>query len=138
MPTPTRRRRLTDAYSFPGFRPQLTVRGVFGDPKMRVVTLTRQSKNPPVAPAARVDDGLLDLVTIEEVGLLKALFKIVKLYRGTLLGEAVVRHLRSATLRIDADPPAEVEAEGQIVGRTPAVFSVLPGALEVVVPREAG
>ena len=91
-----------------------------------------------VAPAARVDDGLLDLVTIDEVGLLRALLKIAKLYRGTLLGDAVVRHVRSATLRIDADPPAEVEAEGQIVGRTPAVFSVLPGALEVVVPREAG
>ena len=69
---------------------------------------------------------------------LRALLKIAKLYRGTLLGDAVVRHVRSAHLRIDADPPAEVEAEGQIVGRTPAVFSVLPGALEVVVPREAG
>jgi diacylglycerol kinase (ATP) len=91
-----------------------------------------------VAPAARVDDGLLDLVTIDEVGLLRALFKIAKLYRGTLLGDAVVRHARSAQLRIDAHPPAEVEAEGQIVGRTPAVFSVLPGALAVVVPREAG
>ena len=91
-----------------------------------------------VAPAARVDDGLLDLVTIDEVGLPGALFKIAKLYRGTLLGDPVVRHVRSATLRIDADPPADVEAEGQIVGRTPAVFSVLPGALEVVVPREAG
>ena len=91
-----------------------------------------------VAPAARVDDGLLDLVTIDEVGLLRALLKIAKLYRGTLLGDAVVRHLRSAHLRIDADPSAEVEAEGQIVGRTPAVFSVLPGALKVIVPRAAG
>jgi diacylglycerol kinase family enzyme len=91
-----------------------------------------------VAPAARVDDGLLDLVTIDEVGLFSALRKIVKLYRGTLLDDAVVRHARSAHVRIDSDPPAEVEAEGQIVGRTPAVFSVLPGALKVVVPREAG
>jgi YegS/Rv2252/BmrU family lipid kinase len=91
-----------------------------------------------VAPAARVDDGLLDLVTIDEVGFASALLKIAKLYRGTLLGDAVVRHVRSAHLRIDSDPPAEVEAEGQLVGRTPAVFSVLPGALKVVVPREAG
>ena len=91
-----------------------------------------------VAPTARVDDGLLDLVTIDEVVLASALLKIAKLYRGTLLGDAVVRHVRSRQLRIDADPPADVEAEGQIVGRTPAVFSVLPGALDVVVPREAG
>jgi len=31
-----RRRRLWDAYAFPGFHPQLTVRGVFDDPKARV------------------------------------------------------------------------------------------------------
>jgi len=32
-----RQRRLWDAYAFPGFRPQSTVRGVFGDPKARVI-----------------------------------------------------------------------------------------------------
>jgi len=87
-----------------------------------------------VAPAARVDDGLLDLVTIDEVGLLRALLKIAKLYRGNLLGDAVARHVRTTRVRIDAEPPAEVEAEGQIVGQTPVVFSVLPSALKVVVP----
>ena len=37
-------RRLWDAYAFPGFRPRPTVRGVFGDPKARVITLERRSK----------------------------------------------------------------------------------------------
>lgn len=87
-----------------------------------------------VAPVALVDDGLLDLVTIDEVGWLRALTKIAKLYRGTILEDSVVRHVRAPTVRIDAEPPADVEAEGQIVGRTPAMFSVLPGALRVVRP----
>src|SRR3979411_3548176 len=39
-----RSRRLWDTYSFPGFRPEQTVRGVFGDPKARVITLKRRSK----------------------------------------------------------------------------------------------
>jgi len=39
-----RKRRLWDAYAFDGFRPQPTVRGVFGDPKARVITLVRRSK----------------------------------------------------------------------------------------------
>ena len=39
-----RLRRLWDTYSFAGFRAQPTVRGIFGDPKARVVTLTRRSK----------------------------------------------------------------------------------------------
>src|SRR3954449_2965326 len=39
-----RSRRLWDTYSFPDFRPEQTVRGVFGDPKARVITLKRRSK----------------------------------------------------------------------------------------------
>jgi hypothetical protein len=39
-----RARRLTDAYAFPGFRPQTLVRGIFGDPKARIVALVRRSK----------------------------------------------------------------------------------------------
>ena len=37
-------RRLLDAYRFPGFRPQATIKGVFGDPKARVVSLVRRGK----------------------------------------------------------------------------------------------
>jgi YegS/Rv2252/BmrU family lipid kinase len=87
-----------------------------------------------VAPVARVDDGLLDLVTIDDVGWLRALTKIAKLYRGTILDDPIARHVRTPTVGIDAEPPADIEAEGQIVGRTPAVFSVLSGALGVVRP----
>ena len=45
-----RKRRLWDAYAFQGFRPLHTVRGVFGDPKARVITLVRRSKKTPVGP----------------------------------------------------------------------------------------
>src|ERR1022692_2726896 len=40
-----RQRRLWDTYTFLGFRPQPTVRGVFGDPKARIITLARRAKN---------------------------------------------------------------------------------------------
>ncbi len=52
-----RKRRLTDAYVFPGFRPQPTVRGVFGDPKACVITLVRRSKKQSVAAAAAFSPG---------------------------------------------------------------------------------
>ena len=45
-----RKRRLWDAYAFPMFRPQPTVRGVFGDPKARVITLNRRTKKQSAAP----------------------------------------------------------------------------------------
>jgi hypothetical protein len=38
------KRRLWDAYAFPDFRPEGTVRGIFGDPKARIIRLRRRSK----------------------------------------------------------------------------------------------
>src|SRR5271155_5075917 len=45
-------RRLSEGYSFAGFRARETVRGVFGDPDVRVVTLDRSSKKRLAAVAA--------------------------------------------------------------------------------------
>jgi len=42
--------RLPDAYRFPGFFPELIVRGLFGDPKARIVSLRRRRKKRPAAP----------------------------------------------------------------------------------------
>jgi hypothetical protein len=38
------RRRLSDTYRFTGFRALEQIKGVFGDPRARVVTLVRRSK----------------------------------------------------------------------------------------------
>ncbi|HEX9206616.1 MAG TPA: diacylglycerol kinase family protein [Steroidobacteraceae bacterium] len=86
-----------------------------------------------VAPVAELDDGRLDVVTIDEVGLLRALPKLVKLYRGSILADPLVSHRAVRTVRIDADPEVAVEADGQLVGRTPAVFSLQRQALQVIV-----
>jgi YegS/Rv2252/BmrU family lipid kinase len=82
-----------------------------------------------VAPTARQDDGAFDLVTIADVGLLRALPKLAKLYTGRLLGDALVTHRLVRQVRIDAQPVAGIEADGQWIGRTPAVITVQPGAL---------
>ena len=85
-----------------------------------------------IAPAARQDDGALDLVTIDDAGLLRVLPKLAKLYLGNLLGDPLVRHSRVTRVRIDADPVAGIEADGQFVGRTPAVFTLERGALRTL------
>jgi len=42
--------RLPDTYRFPGFRPEAIVRGIFGDPKARIVSLRRRRKKRPAVP----------------------------------------------------------------------------------------
>jgi YegS/Rv2252/BmrU family lipid kinase len=86
-----------------------------------------------VAPTARPDDGLFDVIAIREVALGAALMKLAKLYCGTILGDRVVRHWRTAAVSIDASPPAAVQADGQLVGMTPAQFSIRRQAVQVVI-----
>jgi len=48
MPKSLRGPELRDAYRFAGFVPAAIVRGVFGDPQVRVLTLRRRQKKQPV------------------------------------------------------------------------------------------
>jgi hypothetical protein len=47
------KRQLTEAYRFPSFRPLSIIHGIFGDPKARVVRLSRRGKKQNVGPAAK-------------------------------------------------------------------------------------
>jgi transposase len=47
-------------YCFPGFRPEQTVCGVFGDPKARVIKLHRRSKKTACGCCGRVQMGWYD------------------------------------------------------------------------------
>ena len=87
-----------------------------------------------VAPGARTDDGLLDVVTVGEIGRLELLLNVRRLFDGTLPQYHKVRVTRSGCVRVEADPPAQVEADGELLGETPVTFSVLPGAARVIVP----
>jgi diacylglycerol kinase (ATP) len=86
------------------------------------------------APRARVDDGLMDLVTVDHLGVLPALQRLPRLYTGSILADRAVRFRQCPAVTIDADPPAGVEADGQLLGRTPATVRVLPGAIDFIVP----
>jgi diacylglycerol kinase (ATP) len=85
-----------------------------------------------VAPGARLDDGRFDIVTIEALSLWQALPKLARLYTGALLRDPAVRRNVVTRVTVDADPAAGIEADGQFVGHTPAVFSVEGGVLRTL------
>lgn len=85
-----------------------------------------------LAPGAAPDDGLLDIVTVEPLPLLAALRRLPRLFDGRLAQERWVRSSRAACLELEATPPATIEADGQLVGTTPARIGVLPGAIRVL------
>ena len=54
------------------------------------------------------------------------------LYRGTHGRLKQVEFDRARRVEVDSDVPIGVEADGELVGTTPATFEVVPGALEVI------
>lgn len=51
MPRRAKKKRLSDSYRFPFFKPSVTVSGLFGDSHARVIRLSRRSKKQSAAPA---------------------------------------------------------------------------------------
>lgn len=88
-----------------------------------------------LAPDARPDDGLFDVVLIGDVTKLDFLTTAPKIYKGRHVTHPKVDVVRSAHVTVDAAERLPIELEGEQVGTTPARFTLVPGALRVRVPR---
>jgi YegS/Rv2252/BmrU family lipid kinase len=87
-----------------------------------------------LAPDARLDDGLLDVVVIEHTSRTKFVRSTPKVFRGTHVREPTVHIWRAREVRLDADRPFAVYADGDELAHTPALVTVLPAALRVRAP----
>jgi len=87
-----------------------------------------------LAPDARPDDGVFDVVLIGDVSKLDFLTTAPKLYSGRHLGHPKVDVLRGARVDVDASVPLPLETDGEVLGTTPARFEIVPHAYRVRVP----
>jgi YegS/Rv2252/BmrU family lipid kinase len=86
-----------------------------------------------IAPEALVDDGLFDVVAVGDMSAAEIFRNSYRLYLGTHLGLRDVRHARARRVAARPEGAAEVglEVDGELVGRLPAAFELLPKALRV-------
>ena len=85
-----------------------------------------------LAPGAVLDDGLFDVLTIGEAGRAELFSFSWRLRSGAHLSSAVVavRHARELTAKaLDDRGPIYVQADGELLGRDPVSFRILPDAL---------
>jgi diacylglycerol kinase (ATP) len=90
-----------------------------------------------IAPEAKLADGRFDVITIGDLGALKILTNAPRLYLGAHLGMQDVRHeLGRKIVARPAVKGAEVilEVDGELPGRLPATFQLVPQALRVRCP----
>lgn len=85
--------------------------------------------------SARIDDGLLDLYSVEITRSWQFLLLIPALWRGTLdpIHTVRTRHGTQFSIR-PISRPRTITADGEIIGQTPAEFRLMPKALSVFVP----
>jgi YegS/Rv2252/BmrU family lipid kinase len=87
-----------------------------------------------VAPHARLDDGALDVVWLAESSRLGLVRLLAKIFRGTHVDAPGVTVRRGAEVRVSADRPFTVYADGDPIGNLPIVMRAVPAAVKVLLP----
>jgi YegS/Rv2252/BmrU family lipid kinase len=87
-----------------------------------------------IAPQAELDDGEFDIVAVGEVGKLRALANLPKVFKGTHVEDDEVKVFRASHLELTASRPFPIYADGEHLTDVPANLRVIPRALSVLVP----
>jgi YegS/Rv2252/BmrU family lipid kinase len=89
------------------------------------------------APDALLDDGLLEVVALQQVGKVAFLTRILpKVFSGTHVQEPAVKVFRAREIALSADRSFTMYADGDPIGELPLRVRALQGAIEMIVPRD--
>jgi diacylglycerol kinase (ATP) len=91
-----------------------------------------------IAPDAQLNDGLFDVVNIGDIKTAKILLNAWKLYGGSHLSLDEVKHTNAKRVEIKPSKDDEIvhlETDGELPGKLPAIYEMVPQALKVRVPK---
>ena len=86
-----------------------------------------------VAPGAELDDSLLDVVIIGDIGKFELLKALPMVYKGTHITHPKVTMGKAAHITVESSERILVQADGELLGQGPASFWLKPAALTIVV-----
>lgn len=84
-----------------------------------------------IAPNAKMDDGLLDVIIVGDVGYFETLRTFPKIYAGTHLTHKKVKSFNTKYLEISSCKDVFVHTDGDVVGKLPIKISLLEKILNV-------
>lgn len=85
-----------------------------------------------IAPHARVDDGMLDIIRVKPMSRARLLRAFPKIYSGTHVDLPQVEFAKAKSVRLDAEGVVAY-ADGERIGALPIDVRVAPGAVRVFV-----
>jgi len=93
--------------------------------------------NARIAPGARVDDGVLDLVAVRPVGVFSACVLGARLFMGTIDRSPHVRRLKGARFLVERPCAGIIHTDGETHAAAAVLeISVRPSSLRMIVPAE--
>ena len=90
----------------------------------------------PVAPQAEIDDGLLEVMIAPATTIPQLALLVPQVLLGLHLDSDLLIFRKATRIEIESEPSMGFNVDGELLGEEPALFEVLPRALEVVVGPE--
>ena len=88
----------------------------------------------PVFPKALIDDGLLDVIVLKNIGHLDLIRYLQGVLFGTHVGMPDVEYFQTTSLTVTSAEEVPVEVDGEVIGNVPVTFECVPRRLRVLVP----
>lgn len=84
-----------------------------------------------IAPEAKMNDGRLNAVLVEEVGWLRLVYGLGMLLTSGNLKLKEVKRFEARCVRLTASQSVKIHGDGELLGDSPAEFEILPAAIAV-------
>jgi len=86
-----------------------------------------------IAPKAKLNDGLIDLVLIKDASRLKLLRLMSKLFSGKHIYDDIVEYVQLSKFELKTHVTSQLNIDGEIKGSAPFELSVIPQAIEIII-----
>ncbi len=84
-----------------------------------------------MAPQAKIDDGLLDIVILNKISRMGLLRALPKIFKGTHIHIPQIETFKGRNMRFVPETEKILTPDGEITGHTPVSVSVLPGKIRI-------
>lgn len=84
-----------------------------------------------MAPDAKPDDGLLDIIEVQKMGRMELIKAFPKIFKGTHTSLAKIKTYQSQTIEFSFHQPLDIMIDGEMKNIHPTSMHVIPGAIQI-------